>query len=219
MIYRASQTPGPGQYDPVEKKNATGKFSTSKPKSDVEWKIYNASKIPGPGQYDLPDMLAKSGGKIPSRCCACVGRCVLCVMRPQQAEERRGVDDLPRGEAAGPRPVSSFPLLCAAARRHATPDCAAGTTSIRTGARAAAASSPPRILRATWSGACTTPPACPAPPTTPATYSPSPVAPAARRVPRATRRRRRRLRAGSQRGRTRRLEGCQRRALRWRRLP
>ena len=54
MIYRASQTPGPGQYDPVDKKNATGKFSTSKPKSDVEWKIYNASKIPGPGQYCTP---------------------------------------------------------------------------------------------------------------------------------------------------------------------
>jgi hypothetical protein len=54
MIYRASQTPGPGQYDPVDKKNATGKFSTSKPKSDVEWKIYNASKIPGPGQYCAP---------------------------------------------------------------------------------------------------------------------------------------------------------------------
>ena len=68
MIYRASQTPGPGQYDPVDKKNATGKFSTSKPKSDVEWKIYNASKIPGPGQYDLPDTMAKNGGKIPSRC-------------------------------------------------------------------------------------------------------------------------------------------------------
>ncbi len=67
MIYRASQTPGPGQYDPVDKKNATGKFSTSKPKSDVEWKIYNASKIPGPGQYDLPDTMTKSGGKIPSR--------------------------------------------------------------------------------------------------------------------------------------------------------
>ena len=50
MIYRASQTPGPGQYNPEDKKNVTGKFSTSKPKSDVEWKIYNASKIPGPGQ-------------------------------------------------------------------------------------------------------------------------------------------------------------------------
>ena len=87
MIYRASQTPGPGQYDPVEKKNATGKFSTSKPKSDVEWKIYNASKIPGPGQYDLPDMLAKSGGKIPSRCCACVGS--LRAVRDVSAASRR----------------------------------------------------------------------------------------------------------------------------------
>ena len=50
MIYRASQTPGPGQYNPEDKRRETGKFSTSKPKSDVEWKIYNASKIPGPGQ-------------------------------------------------------------------------------------------------------------------------------------------------------------------------
>ena len=68
MIYRASQTPGPGQYNPEDKRRETGKFSTSKPKSDVEWKIYNASKIPGPGQYDLPDTMAKNGGKIPSRC-------------------------------------------------------------------------------------------------------------------------------------------------------
>ena len=70
MIYRASQTPGPGQYDPVEKKNATGKFSTSKPKSDVEWKIYNASKIPGPGQC------------VPRPCvcvCMCVYFCVICI--------------------------------------------------------------------------------------------------------------------------------------------
>jgi hypothetical protein len=88
MIYRASQTPGPGQYDPVDKKNATGKFSTSKPKSDVEWKIYNASKIPGPGQYDLPDMLAKSGGKIPSRCAA-AACCLLHVVRYAPAASRR----------------------------------------------------------------------------------------------------------------------------------
>jgi hypothetical protein len=91
MIYRASQTPGPGQYDPAEKKTVTGKFSTSKPKSDVEWKIYNASKIPGPGQYDLPDMMAKSGGKIPSRCSATSHVCLSCYAFTISSANRRAM--------------------------------------------------------------------------------------------------------------------------------
>ena len=38
-----------------------GKFSSAKPKSDVEWAIYRAKQCPGPGQYQFKDAEPKGG--------------------------------------------------------------------------------------------------------------------------------------------------------------
>jgi hypothetical protein len=38
-----------------------GKFSSAKPKSDVEWAIYRAKQQPGPGQYQHKEIIPKGG--------------------------------------------------------------------------------------------------------------------------------------------------------------
>ena len=35
----------------VDGKDARGKFSTAKPKTDVEWIIYRSKQVPGPSHY------------------------------------------------------------------------------------------------------------------------------------------------------------------------
>lgn len=54
-IYRAAETPGPGQYN-VQLETIAGNgggvpFSEIKSKTNIEWQIYRSSQIPSPGQY------------------------------------------------------------------------------------------------------------------------------------------------------------------------
>jgi len=67
QVWRSNQLPAPGQYgNPGEKEGLNhrgGRFSTSKPKTDVDWSIYRAQSIPGPGQYGAPALPKPGGGK------------------------------------------------------------------------------------------------------------------------------------------------------------
>lgn len=58
---RASQSPGPGEYKAKTVESSGGSFSTSKPKTELEWKIHYAKQSPGPGAYQMPEQ-KKSGG-------------------------------------------------------------------------------------------------------------------------------------------------------------
>jgi hypothetical protein len=54
----------PGQYHPDgHYKVNGGRFSNSKPKSDVDWSIYRAKQQPGPGQYKVSKDITLPGGK------------------------------------------------------------------------------------------------------------------------------------------------------------
>mgnify|MGYP000368244505 CR=1 FL=1 len=54
-IYRAADTPGPGQYnvmlDTIAGNGGGVAFSEIKSKTDIEWQIYRSSQLPAAGQY------------------------------------------------------------------------------------------------------------------------------------------------------------------------
>ena len=52
-------SPGPGKYFPdktYETPGLVGRFSTARPKSDVDVMMYRAKSLPGPGAYEAPSM-------------------------------------------------------------------------------------------------------------------------------------------------------------------
>uniref|UniRef100_A0A7S0F3M9 Uncharacterized protein n=1 Tax=Hanusia phi TaxID=3032 RepID=A0A7S0F3M9_9CRYP len=54
-IRRKKNIPGPGSYSPKKRQDNEGvRFSTAKPKTELEWIEYYKSKMPGPGQYQVP---------------------------------------------------------------------------------------------------------------------------------------------------------------------
>jgi len=60
---RAKDIPGPGQYQTFKSMDGgPGRFSTAKPKTDVEWKIYFAKKHPS-SHIMLPSTLDLRGGR------------------------------------------------------------------------------------------------------------------------------------------------------------
>ena len=57
IAMRASETPGPSDNKPLRLSlPGGGRFSTAKPKDDVEMLIYNKRDIPGPGMYGNADI-------------------------------------------------------------------------------------------------------------------------------------------------------------------
>ena len=64
-IYRAKQTPGPGEYGTNSDNIISGgRFNMAKPKSETDWIIKFASERPGPGDYKLNEKASQpSGGR------------------------------------------------------------------------------------------------------------------------------------------------------------
>ena len=59
MLLAGQDSPGPGKYFPdkaYESPGLFGRFSTARPKSDVDVMMYRAKSLPGPGSYDSPAM-------------------------------------------------------------------------------------------------------------------------------------------------------------------
>lgn len=63
-MYKAKQTPGPGEYKPDSAyKVGGGKFNLSKPKSDLDWAMLTAKNQPGPGDYRIDAHEKMNGGR------------------------------------------------------------------------------------------------------------------------------------------------------------
>ena len=66
IIYRASQTPGPGDHSlPSTLRTIGAKISNAKHKTEIDWIILNGSKSPGPGSYSpSKSTMSQRGGII-----------------------------------------------------------------------------------------------------------------------------------------------------------
>jgi hypothetical protein len=64
IMHGEAQKPGPGTYNPVQRKLPEGgRFNRSNPKSDIDWLVHYAKDRPGPGEY-APKRLSSDGGII-----------------------------------------------------------------------------------------------------------------------------------------------------------
>ena len=60
---RAKTIPGPGQYpQPPLQLASGGRFSTAKPKGELDWIVYRSKHIPGPSKYGTPELVKMESG-------------------------------------------------------------------------------------------------------------------------------------------------------------